>query len=330
MGFITAAVIAASVAAASVAAAKQAKASGKNADNNLQAQIDSNAANYRMFQESRGSQGNAILPMYLPTGTEKRLGRDATQLYNLLTDQQPVDALGEYQAVADGFNETANSSDQLVKDLFSGENLKRRTGNLNPVLAAVRTGGEAGAVGLLDAAATQQQQEDLAARAAGYSSSGSTASNRRFGAVAGGTQGAARMRAAAELEAAKALYGLQESDLQQRYASLDLPERQAAARIKLMQLPSEALVARQRNAMEPFNFFRIGVGNPPTNRPAIREDTADPSAVMWSGIGQGLGALGGYGSNLELARSLRPAMPARNQWSQEDINSFYDMMDGYA
>jgi hypothetical protein len=329
MAAITGAVIAAGAAIGSgvMAANAQKKASQQQA----QSVRDTNALAYQQFQESRGSNGSAILPMYMPTGTERRLADSAIQVFDSITGQPVTMTMQEYQNIIDQQQPTIDAGNRLISGIYSGDLEAQRMASLQPVLAARTAAGDVQGSALELGLQQELNRINTENNRRGFVGQSGYTQNQLLGATIAGRQAAAGARANATLQNAGDTRTVQEGMVDLQLRSLDTPINRANQLIQLSQAPAQALVQRQQLAMQPLNFFKLNPGNPP--QPNTPQYSAVPSAgqMVLSGAAQGAGAIGNYYANQQLQQQqmeqLRMILANQNtgyQYQQPSTNYMLD------
>jgi hypothetical protein len=283
----------------------QSQAQDKATKANRQNVKDTNQLNYQMFRESRGEGGNAILPLYAPTGTEERLMGGAVQVYDAITGQPVQMTLDEYNRIASSMQPAVQSGDAIINAIYSGQMEQERMAQLDPVLRARRQAADADAAAI-DLALSQEQNRIAAEDAMkGYAGAGSYANNRMLAATLAARQQAARQRSAATLQNATDTLALQEAQRDLQLKSLDLPMQRTNALMAWKQAPAIALAQRQAIAMQPFQFFKLNPGNAPTAQAFQQQATPSTGAVIASGVAQGAGGALNYLQNQQLIDAMK-------------------------
>ena len=98
-----------------------ASAQNKATKTNMQIARETNEANLRMFQESRGSGGSSILPTYLEPGTEKVIANRAAAAAQAMFPDNPEMQLAQYQAILEGMRPTIQAGTRQIEDIYSGK-----------------------------------------------------------------------------------------------------------------------------------------------------------------------------------------------------------------
>ncbi|MEO7520233.1 MAG: hypothetical protein ABIW79_00315, partial [Gemmatimonas sp.] len=103
IALIAGATVLAAGAGAYAASSAADSAADANATNQRNA-ADTNAMNYRMFLEGRGSTGNAMLPMYFGPNAEATMGNRAMQTYlaQLAAMGSPEEQIAANRSIVEG------------------------------------------------------------------------------------------------------------------------------------------------------------------------------------------------------------------------------------
>ena len=231
---------------------------------NLALQRETNAQNRAMYDESRGSMGSAILPMYLKD-YEAGLSRDAASTAQALFRYGggPEQRLADSEEMLRRYNPAIEAGDQSVIDLATGKTAMGRTSSLAPVLAA-RTGLARSRASEINTSLDQILAGLRSTRAAGGFRGGSTFdTNRAMAATVGARQAAATGIGQAELENAMAGDNLYNSNLQMQLVGLQLPFQRAQQQMQFNDLPATSAAAYYQQALSPLSFFRMNPGTMP-------------------------------------------------------------------
>lgn len=284
-----------------------ASAAQKQADAQLKATQETNANNLRMFQESRGSTGSAVLPEYLKS-YEAGLGADAAATAKALFGYGG----GVNQRLADGagilarYNPALEAGDNTVIDLATGRVGTQRQASLAPVLAA-RTG----AAKLRSSAITDGLNETLANLRAtragrGFRGGSTFDTNRALAATVGARAGAATEMGQARLDNALATQGLDESNLQLLLSSLDLPFQRGQQRLNFANLPATNAADFYRSALSPLDYFRIGPAqNLPYQQTPQIPTIPNTGQLAGAAVAGGAQSIGQYLAQQQLMQQLQ-------------------------
>lgn len=273
-----------------------------------EAKARTDANNLRMFQESRGSTGSAVLPEYLKP-YEADLARSAAQTAQAMFGYGggPAGRLAEAEGTLARYEPSLRAGDELVFDLASGKLGRDRRAALEPVLGArtavAKSRAAAIAQGLDETLATLRAQR----AGTGFRGSSTFDLNRMLAATTGARGQAALGLTQADLDNALAVQGLQENDLQMRLAGLELPYQLGAQRLNFQNLPAQSLAQFYQNALAPLSFFRLPTANAPyqTANPVASTGQIAGSAV--AGLGNTLGQYYAQQAMMEQLRQMYQA-----------------------
>lgn len=269
---------AAGVSAGDKAAQAQAGANKTNA-NNVK---NTNALNYKMFQESRGSTGNAVLPLYMQTADGKpfegKLSQDLMGLYS--KSQVPF---ADYKAAAARTSPMEAGAESTANGIFNGGVQSQMQKNFAPV-----AGGRVAFTrqSAMDSLSKTLSQIDAAQAARGFT--GDSLGNRmvKFGA----NKQAGDAMAGVNIQNLNDTRSIEDQALQLRLANLSLPTTMASQATNLLSMPTTAATSNANQSMLPLNFVRLGGGQPYVNQnmPMVG---AIPGAgqLAMEGIGQAAG-----------------------------------------
>lgn len=298
--------IAVATAATAASAAMKAKADQKSAK-------AANDANYNQYLDSRGANGNAVLPMYADPGTEKRLFDEAVAAYDAgLSGKTPGEVVDHYRQILASMQPTIDAGDQTLADVYNGQMLQDAIGYQKPVADARTAMADVNAEAVNQA--LRQQMSAIAAEEArkGYSGAGSFANNRLLGATITARQQAAAGKSAANLQNAQDVYGLQREDQTRRLTSLDLAPNRVQQKIALEQAPAQGLANLQNLRTQPLNFFRLSVGNPPPVQPI---PSTGAGQIGLQALGQAASGVGSYYANQQNAAATQSK--ADQDWQRQ-------------
>lgn len=301
----TAAVVAAG---ASAYGAKSASDSASAAaDQNAKNIADTNQLNYQLFQQSRGSGGNSLLPLYFPSGTESALASRALQQYyaNQASLGTPEQQQAAYQSIIQGLTPAANQADQTVQDLFSGALANQQVANINPVLQA--RGAVAGAQkqGVLEGLMQRLNAISASRARAGYSGGGSAYEKALLtGATIPALQQAGTVGAQADLANATDVANIKNAAIQTRLQNSSLPLTQAANRIQLYNLPAAATAQSNQQSLGIFDWFKLNPQSFTNQNSPVVNPIPNTGQIVGAAVGQGATALGNYYANKSLIGQL--------------------------
>ena len=255
-----------------------------------------------LYNQSRGSQGSAILPLYFGTGAdsfESKMAGDLRGFYDATTALygNPAQRLAAYDKTVSSFAPSIAGATKSIDDLYSGRAERDSLATLAPVTEARSKLGRTGREGWLTALAERSNALAAGDRAKGYSGSGGFAQRRLMDTAAGAYQGAAASEAQAALENEMARAAVVEAIRNLQRQNVGVPTQLAQSAVGLQQLPVTALSSEFAARQQPLNWFRIGNQVPYNSIPRTPDQPINPSsnAVILSGTGA---ALKNFGSNL--------------------------------
>lgn len=292
-------------------------------DYNAQQQQLYNAArdwDYQRFLESRGQGGQALLPMYAPSGTESSLFSNV--LGNYLAQQSaagsPAQEIAAYRSIAQAAQPGAAGATGAVNNLFSGALANQQVANIAPVIQARAQVAGAQKEGIYEG--LQQRLNAIAAdRArAGYVGGGSALQkNLLTGATIPALQQAATVGAQADLASASDVANIRNQNLVAQLQNVNLPVQQAYNQVALQQLPQSAAAQAQQQRLNQFNWFKM-----------------QPEAFRWNQIPNAMmtpndlmiwgGGLSAAGQTLAGAGSTQNMLTALNQQKQPSGTQYYN------
>lgn len=265
---------------------------------NLEAARELNAANYRIFQESRGATGNAFLPLYFGN-QEKQLGQDAMTFYNAGRNLfgTPAEQLLKYKQAIGEYQPMLDASRGTLADIFNGNLTDARLEYFRPVGEARETVAATQKQGVLQGLQERLNALNADSARAGYTGTGSFGQNRLLNATIGARQQAAGLGAYANLENAMDRRGIQDQGANLKIASMDLPYQQAQQALNLEMLPMTQVQQNFSRSLAPFEFFRMGQGN--FQYAPLPQVQAVPSAAQigLTGAAAAANQLGSYYAN---------------------------------
>ena len=266
----------ATVASGAMSASAQKSAAKKNAA----AQQSAEDRNYQMFRESRGEDGNAVLPLYLNRKGdtfENVMGKDAMDAYDAY--HQGAASLTDYQQRLDDFAPAISGARKTTNDIFDGGVTDDLMANFKPVKAA-RLKFKRGAA--IDALGKTMSEISAIQTGKGYSGDSLANNLLRFQ----GRKAAGDEVAIANVQNAEDERGIRDAGVNLRLSNLNLPYAQAKQSLDLFNLPQDTYIDQVMKEQQPFNFFRIGTGTAPQ-----RQHDATPSTgqLALQGVGAGAG-----------------------------------------
>jgi hypothetical protein len=294
----------ASAYAANKASSAQKAASAQNAKN----VADTNQLNYEMFLQGRGSDGSAVLPMYLKmpgTGNlfEEQLGRDLVDNYRA-GYKPPGEQLTDYQSRIDKFAPSMAGARDAVTGVFDGTTGKKIIDNLTPVAAArMKSANVRGDAGMQALNETLNEVKAVQ-QGKGYSGDGLASNLLGFSARRAINTDVAGARSSAELANAMDEKAARDYAIQLQLQNLGLPYSMAQQEVNLSQLPQRALYDLQASRMQPLNFVRIGTNQFQYQPMPTVQPIASTGQLVGQGIGQAAGGIGNYLAKKQLADQM--------------------------
>ena len=295
-------------AAATAYSAKSASDSASEANATNQATADSDRAlAYKMFLQSKGAEGNALLPMYMPSGTETNLGNQAYATY--LAEQAalgtPQDQIKSYQEIVNSMTPAMNAGDTLVNQLFSGELEKQQLQNIQPILTAREGVAKAQKVGIMEGLIARTNALIADRARSGYQGGGSAFQNNLLtSATIPALQAAGTVGAQTDVANAADVASIKNTAINTRLNNLNLPTSQAANRIQMKQMPATATGNAYTTSLQPFNFFKLNQSAfQPQSSPLV-SPVANTGQIVAAGVGSGASTLGNYFATRSLINQL--------------------------
>lgn len=261
-----------------------------------------NDLNYRMFRESRGADGSALLPLYFGS-IEQQLANDARDAY-YASRRDPALELAEYENVLRRLRPTIDAGTGAIEDIYSGALTQRRLDAAKPVQAA-RT---AGARGQSDAVMSSLLERLNALKTdsarKGFVGGSTFDQNRLLASTVGARSQAADVMSRAEIENALQTFGIREDAENLKLSNINAPIQRAEQLMTLSSLPARAQARSQAARLEPFNWFRL---NPQAFQlsplPQVTP-TLSPGQVAGAGLASVAGAAGNYFANSALTNQI--------------------------
>jgi hypothetical protein len=248
-----------------------------------------------MFQESRGSTGSAVMPLYLKGADgglfEGELGNDLVGAYN-----RSAMPLSSFQSAVGRTALAQEGATSLTNDIFDGGVTRRMERNAAPVqaarLATARSSSLDALHKTLDAIDSQQASRGLV---------GDSYGRRLLRFQAG--------RAAGDATGAATLQNLQQTadirnygDITMPMQNINLPFQMAKQNGDLAFMPSDQWLQSIGQRMQPFNMLKLGYTGPFQYQPL-------PTGGPNSGVANAMGVVSGAGGQI--------AGAAMNYYSQK-------------
>lgn len=267
----------------------------------------------RMFQESRGSTGSAVLPTYAGD-FEKQLFQGAQGAYQAdqLAQGTPAQQLARYQAEVDQFQPAFQRGNEFIDDIYSGELQRQQLAEAQPVLEARTALAKTQKQGILYDISARLGALDAANARKGYIGSGSGFQNAQLRSTVPLYQQAAGVGAAANLQNAQQIQAINEANRQLQLSSLSLPALRAQQAVSLRQLPFQSAVQNQLIGQKPFGMFNIGTAAfRPEQLPTVQPIPSN-AAIGLTGLGALGQQVGNYYAQQQQAKALQN-LYAQNQ-----------------
>lgn len=277
----------------------------------------------RMFQESRGSAGSALLPTY-GGDFEKNLFTDTRGAYeaNRAAMGTPTEELARYQADVDRFRPAFEQGNQFIDSIYSGAMKDERLAEAQPVMDARTALAKTQKQGILDDITARLGALDAANARKGFVGSGTGFQNAQLRSTAPLYQQAAGVGAAATLQNAQQRQGVLESNRELQLNSLGLPVTRAQQATALRQMPGQALSQGQLTAQKPFGMFNIGTAAfKPEPLPQVQA-LPNNLGIISAGIGAAGGQVGNYLAQQQQAKALQQMYAARVNYNQPAYNPY--------
>lgn len=286
-----------SVVSGTLGAVLGAKSQRDAARQNAQQVADQNALQRELYYNARGAGGNAILPMYFGP-TEQRLSNDAVNNYDASQAffGTPAERLAQGAAIRDRYQGLMDSGTDVLTNLYGGGLQNRLTNEYAPVAAATTALAKTKSGGILQGLRERIAALNAGNAAKGFVGSGSTAQNSLLRATIGGRQDAAAALAGGDLQNQLGYQNIRDRILQLQFGNLDQASNRARQDAALQQLPAEYAASLYQQQTAPFNFFKVGVGNPPQVQPfpTVQPNFSTGQAVAGAFQGLGSAALSSY------------------------------------
>lgn len=279
-----------SVVSGTIGAIDSAGAQANSAESAAMSQKFTNKQNYKMFQESRGSTGSAVLPLYLKssdgTSFESKIGTDLISDYN-----DAAVPLSDFQAPMTKYAADQTSADAFAGDIFNGGITRKLLDEAKPVQEARLASARSDSMDALN-----KTLASIDAAQAGKGFTGDSYGNRMLQ-----FQG---RKAAGESISAASLQNLGENQQIKNYGdvslplqNLMLPNQMTRNAEDMVYLPQNNWLNSLKARLDPFNFLRIGAAQPFQYQPL---PTAPPIPSTAGLIAQGTSQLGSTALNYYL------------------------------
>lgn len=312
-----------SVISGTVGAILGSQAQEEAARRNLQAAQETNALNYRMFQEGRGSAGSAFLPAYFG-GTEAQLAKDASNYYNQSRALMgsPEEQYAKYAATVGAFQPMADASRGALGDVFNGNLTASRLGYLAPVNQARTDFAKTQQQGVLEG--LQQRINALNAQNSkqGFTSTGSFAQNRLLGATVGARQAAAGALAGANLANAQDVRSVNDQGAEMKLNLMNAPYQQAQNALTMQMSPLAQVQQNYSRQLQPFEFFRMAPQGFRADQLPQQPVVPGAGQIAFTGMGAANAQLGQHFANQ--AQAAQYAKALQNAQYTNDANYIWN------
>lgn len=307
MAAVTAAVVGAGAAVASgIRAGKEAKKGRRDARDSAAADRE---FNYRMFQEGRGSEGSAKLPLYMRDSRGRLIepiaGTQAADVFSIPLDRTPRERFDEYKDIYDREEPLRQQGLDALRGIYEGvggisEYERRRQENLAPITEAeqaqARTIGQSAEFALAQQL-NQQRARDAMAGISGRANLGQQLAGAAIRQNAANQQ--ANAIAAANLAEAQRTSGVAEDAYKMQLDNPQLADSIANMQISSQQQPYNQLVkqtGRQYEALQPFEISPGTFRAAPLPTPGV--DTS--GSALLGGISGAANVAGQYARNKQM------------------------------
>lgn len=280
-----------------------ARAQRRAAELQRQTDLETLRQNREMFDESRGSTGSAILPLYFGGAEEELAGSAADAARTLFAGAGNMANRG--RLINSEYAPLVMQGDQFLGSIYDGSLRAERQGAVDAVKGA-RTGRAKSRAGAIDQALSETLASLRAGRLGrGFRGESTFDITRAQDATMGARRQAATEFGDANLENAMDDRALTEADMQLRLGALDLPFSRARSRMAMETMPLSAQADAYSAALSPLNFFRIGTATPPQAPYRTIEATPNTGMILGSALQQGGSALAQYFVQQQQAQQMR-------------------------
>jgi hypothetical protein len=251
---------AASLGTGIASSAMSADAQEDAADQNARNVKNTNQLNYKMWQESRGLNGNAVMPLYLTDGSgqpwEKALGTKLTTDWDKLVGSTSPEA---FAAATQSQAPALAQANRAVSGLFNGQSEQAQMNNFAPVKAARVSFNRQSALDALN-----KTLSEINAVQAGQGFTGDSMGTRllRFDA----NKSAGDTLSGVNLENLQEERSIHDSALSNRLQNAQLPATMAQTDAAFLRLPEDQYLDEINRGLQPMTFLRIGTAQPFQNQ----------------------------------------------------------------
>lgn len=257
--------------------------------------------NYQHWQESRGSQGSAILPLYAKA-LEGKISGDMTDMWNA-----PRTSVADYRSEMGKTAGARDSARSAVGDIFNGNWQSKMMADFAPVKAARTSLTRQSA---MDALSKTLGEIGNAQSAKGYE--GDSMANRMLSFQA--NRGMGDALASANFQNLMEERGIKDQAINNQITYANLPFQMATNDISAMRLPEDTYMDQFSRRLAPLSFLKIGGTQPYAVQPYTQNSmpTVTPVAgqdqVMWQGLSNMAGGLQSIGNQSNQQAGWQQAM----------------------
>jgi hypothetical protein len=241
------------------------------------------------IQDPTGGAQSAILPGYAPEGTEQAMFQQALDSSKAIGQVPPETTLEQFKSIIAGQMPAIMQGNDFIGSIYDGRLDEQRAQNFDPVAEARLQAAQANGSAIDTALAEERNRINAEGAAQGFVGGGSFANNRLLEATTKARQAQAGVMGGTNVQNAEDRNRLDESGIAMRLQSLDAAPNRAKQLIQLGLAPEQAVAEKARLAQQPFDFFRVGAGNPPQVQPLPVSSAPPAGAIALTGIGQTLG-----------------------------------------
>jgi hypothetical protein len=245
------------------------------ANQNAQTVANTNAQNYQQWLQSRGSQGNAVLPMYMGD-FEKQLGGDLSSFYKTTSKSH---SFQDYQDAANAMKPAMAGANATAAGIFNGNVQRQMQQNFAPVGQARVAYTRQSAIESLN-----KTLGEIGAAQAGRGFTGDAFGDRML--RLGANKQMSTDIAGANLQNLQDMRGINDAALQLQLQNMNLPAQMASQNMNFMQMPEQAYAQQMNTAMQPLNFVRIGTAQPFQNEAYLQPYVPSAGQLAMQGVSQ--------------------------------------------
>ncbi len=264
------------------AAAKAAKTEREAQEENFKRAMADRELSLDLYNQARGSQGSALLPLYFGTGDysfEKQLAQDYRDIYDTAY-ATPGDQITPLRNIANGYMPMIESARKSVGSVFDGSLTRGRLENAAPVMEARTRAANVNSQGIYSALMERINALKAMDAAKGYTGGGSFSQNRLLAATVAGRQQAAGVKSQADLANAMDRRVIMDMGLDMPISYASMPFQQAGSEMGFTQMPANMMTQGFAQKLAPLNFYRIG-NQGPNLAPTPQKKAIASSNQIW-------------------------------------------------